>query len=136
MPPTVAGITRQIHCCQCWLHGSQHWQQWICRVIPATVGGIQELQAIGHDITDRKRADIANRNLAHTARLATFGELTALIAHEINQPLCSILSNAETAEVLLRSDNTPKGEVLQILADIRDADLRADETIRRIRALA
>jgi two-component system, LuxR family, sensor kinase FixL len=116
--------------------GSQHWQHWVCHAIPAAAGGYQELQAIGHDITDRKRADIANRNLAHTARLATFGELTAMIAHEITQPLCSILSNAETAELLLRSDNPPKEELLQILADIRDADLRADETIRGIRALA
>jgi two-component system, LuxR family, sensor kinase FixL len=116
--------------------GSQQWQHWICHAIPAVAGGSQELQAIGRDITDRKRVDIANRNLAHTARLATFGELTALIAHEINQPLCSILSNAETAELLLRSENPPKDELLAILADIRDADLRADETIRGIRALA
>jgi two-component system, LuxR family, sensor kinase FixL len=116
--------------------GSQQWQHWTCHVIPAVPGGDQELQAIGRDITDRKRADIANRNLAHTARLATFGELTALIAHEINQPLCSILSNAETAELLLRSENPPKDELLEILADIREADLRADETIRGIRALA
>jgi two-component system, LuxR family, sensor kinase FixL len=116
--------------------GIQHWQHWICRAIPVAGGASTEFQAIGHDITDRKRADIANRNLAHTARLATFGELTAMIAHEINQPLCTILSNAEAAELLLERKEPPLQEIREILADIREADLRADATIRGIRALS
>jgi signal transduction histidine kinase len=74
--------------------------------------------------------------LMHAARLAMVGELTAGIAHEINQPLGAILSNADTAELLLdRGDPAQLDEVRQILADIRRDDLRASEVIRHLRAL-
>jgi len=58
-----------------------------------------------------------------------------MVAHEINQPLGAILSNAEAAELLLKADQPRLDEVRQILADIRKNDLRADEAIRGIRAL-
>ena len=90
---------------------------------------------ITRDITDRNEAEEANRNLAHASRLAVVGELTASIAHEINQPLGAILSNAEAAEMLLESDSPPVEELRRILADIRSDDVRASETIRRIRML-
>ena len=63
------------------------------------------------DITDRKLAEEANRNLAHVSRVALLGELTASIAHEINQPLGAILSNADAAELLLESESPPLDEV-------------------------
>jgi len=87
------------------------------------------------DITERKRAEEANRGLAHVSRLAVVGELTAMIAHEVNQPLGAILSNADAAEILLKSDDPPLHEIHEILADIRRDDLRAGETIRRTREL-
>jgi C4-dicarboxylate-specific signal transduction histidine kinase len=95
----------------------------------------EELQAIGHDITDRKRADEVQRRLAHSSRLAAVGELTAMVAHEVNQPLCAILSNAEAAETLLSRENPPLDVIREIIKDIRDDDLRADEVIRGIRSL-
>jgi hypothetical protein len=58
-----------------------------------------------------------------------------MVAHEISQPLCAILGNAEAAEQLLLSDTPPLAELRDIVVDIRDADLRADEAIRSIRAL-
>jgi signal transduction histidine kinase len=67
--------------------------------------------------------------------LTIVGELTASIAHEINQPLGAILSNAETAEILLGSKQPHLEEVQKILADIRKDDLRASEVIRRMRDL-
>jgi signal transduction histidine kinase len=73
--------------------------------------------------------------LMHAARLAMMGELTAGIAHEINQPLGAILSNADTAELLLDRDPSQLAEVRQILADIRRDDLRASEVIRHMRSL-
>jgi signal transduction histidine kinase len=73
--------------------------------------------------------------LLHASRLAVAGELTASIAHEINQPLGAILSNADAAEMLLQSDPLRRDELLQILADIKRDDLRASEVIRRLRAL-
>jgi signal transduction histidine kinase len=71
----------------------------------------------------------------HASRLALAGELTASIAHEIKQPLAAILSNAETAEVILRSDLNLRNSLRPILADIRRDDIRASEVIRRLRTL-
>ncbi len=115
--------------------GSRGWQHWICKAIDGGREAPTELQAIGHDITDRKRAEQAHRQLAHTARLAAVGELTAMVAHEINQPLCAILSNAEAAETLLSRENPPLDQIREIIVDIRNDDLRADEVIRGIRSL-
>ncbi len=87
------------------------------------------------DITDRKLVEKASRDLAHASRVASLGELTASIAHEINQPLGAILSNADAAELLLESESPPLDEVRKILADIRNDDIRASEIIRHIRLL-
>ena len=115
--------------------GVSGWQSWVCHVIDAALDEAREIQAIGYDITDRKRAEEAGRQLAHAARFAVVGELTAMVAHEVNQPLCAILSNAEAAEIMLRSDHPPLDELRNILADIRQDDLRADAAIRSIRSL-
>ena len=100
------------------------------------ISGEDSVVIIVRDISDRKRAEEANRNLAHASRLAVVGQLTASIAHEINQPLGAILSNAEAAEMLLESESPPLDEIRQILADIRNDDVRASKTIRHIRMLA
>ena len=73
--------------------------------------------------------------LAHASRLAVAGELTGAIAHEINQPLGAILSNADAADLLLASGADRRDELRAILADIRQDNLRASEVIRRLRAL-
>ncbi|MFT4173655.1 MAG: HAMP domain-containing sensor histidine kinase [Rhodocyclaceae bacterium] len=73
--------------------------------------------------------------LTHALRLITVGELTASIAHEINQPLGAILSNAEAAEMLLNKPAPPMDELRQILADIRADDMRATAVIQQLRAL-
>jgi PAS domain S-box-containing protein len=93
------------------------------------------LLGISIDITDQKLVEKANRNLAHASRVASLGELTTLIAHEINQPLGAILSNADAAELLLESESPPLDEIRKILADIRNDDIRASEIIRHIRLL-
>ncbi|HYJ41773.1 MAG TPA: PAS domain S-box protein, partial [Steroidobacteraceae bacterium] len=115
--------------------GGRGWQHWAFKSIDGAGEIPEELQAIGHDITDRKRADDVQRRLAHSSRLAAVGELTAMVAHEVNQPLCAILSNAEAAETLLSRENPPLQEIREIIRDIRDDDLRADEVIRGIRSL-
>ena len=89
--------------------------------------------------TRRHRAEAAlqrNREeLAHVTRVSTVGELTTSVAHELNQPLGAILSNAEAAEMFLAADPPALDEVRDILADIRKDDQRASEVIRRMRNL-
>jgi signal transduction histidine kinase/ABC-type uncharacterized transport system substrate-binding protein len=87
----------------------------------------------------RQRAELAVQRhrveLAHAGRLATMGELTASIAHEVNQPLGAILANVDAAEMLLDSDDVRPEDLRHILADIRKDDLRANEVVRRLRTL-
>jgi signal transduction histidine kinase len=73
--------------------------------------------------------------LAHVNRFSTAGELTASIAHEINQPLGAILTNAETAEAILDSPSPDIAELKDIVKDILQDDRRATEVIRRMRSL-
>jgi PAS domain S-box-containing protein len=101
----------------------------------ADVAGEPCLITIIRDISDRKRAEEANDRLAHVSRLAVMGELTASIAHEINQPLGAILSNADAAEILLGQDPVPVDELRHVLDDIRKDDIRAGEVMRHMRSL-
>ena len=73
--------------------------------------------------------------LAHAARLATVGELTAAISHEINQPLGAVQSSADAAEMLLEGPSPRLDRVREILANIRAANHRASEVVRRLRTL-
>ena len=72
--------------------------------------------------------------LAHVGRRATAGELSSSIAHELNQPLGAILTNAETAELILESPSPDLTELKEIVADIRRDDQRASEVIHRMRS--
>lgn len=73
--------------------------------------------------------------LAHAGRLATVGELSAAIAHEINQPLAAILSNAEAGEALLESGRMNADTLREILASIRQDERRASGIIEQLRHL-
>jgi signal transduction histidine kinase len=90
-----------------------------------------------HERHLRRDAEAESRNrmseLAHVNRQATAGELSSSIAHELNQPLGSILANAETAEMMLKSERPDLEEIREILADIKRDDQRAGEVIRRLR---
>jgi signal transduction histidine kinase len=87
----------------------------------------------------RRKAEIEARRrmseLAHLNRQATAGEMTASIAHQLNQPLAAILSNAEAAEGLLKNPSPDLQELAEILADIRRDDERASEMIKHLRRL-
>jgi two-component system sensor kinase FixL len=94
------------------------------------------------DITELKHAEEELRavrlDLTHASRLALVGELLASIAHEINQPLTSILSNAGAGLRRMDSGATLDvgAELRDILSDIRDEGRLAAAVIERLRALA
>jgi len=92
------------------------------------------------DIGDRLRAEAAARRLqadfAHAARISMLGELTASIAHEVNQPLAAIATNAEAALRWLDRSEPDVGEVRTIAGRIAADAHRAAEIIGRIRAMA
>jgi len=91
------------------------------------------------DITERKRAESELRRnrdeLAHVTRITTMGELAASLAHELNQPLTAILSNAQAALRFITSKPVDLEEVREILQDIVKDNSRAGDVIRRMRAL-
>ena len=73
--------------------------------------------------------------LTHAARLATAGELSASIAHELNQPLCAMLQNASAAKLILQNASPDLEELRAIVADICVDNHRAANVTARLRAL-
>lgn len=118
------------------------WEKYRWQV--AFVGGIVLIQAVSilillYEHRRRRLAEVEARQrmseLAHVNRFSIAGELTASIAHELNQPLGSILVNTETAALMLESPSLDRDELREILSDIRRDDQRAGEVIRRLRSL-
>jgi signal transduction histidine kinase len=75
------------------------------------------------------------QELAHIGRVSAMGELTASLAHELNQPLTAILNNAQVAQRLLAAEVVDVGEMREILTDIVADEKRAAEVIRGMRGL-
>jgi PAS domain S-box-containing protein len=109
-------------------------------------GGRDEGVAFVVDLTDQKRAEAAAREsdrryreaeleLAHASRVATLGQLSASIAHEINQPLGAALSYANAASHWLAAQPPNLEEARRDLGFIVESGVRASEVIDRIRAL-
>lgn len=73
--------------------------------------------------------------VAHLARVAILGQMSGALAHELNQPLTAILSNAQAAQRLLARGRNDTDDFKQILADIVADDRRAGEVIARLRAM-
>ena len=88
---------------------------------------------------DRARVELDAREqrlqLTHLSRVAMLGELSGGIAHELNQPLTAILSNAQAAQHLVGNKSADPEILVEILRDIIAADQRAGEVIRRLRTL-
>jgi C4-dicarboxylate-specific signal transduction histidine kinase len=97
------------------------------------------LQGVSLDITRRKLAELeaqAHRSeAAHLLRVASLGELSSALAHELKQPLTAILSNVQAAQLLLARDNFDLQQVREILGDIVADDKRAAEVIDRLHVL-
>jgi len=116
------------------------------RIDDPETGQAVNLGNVCRDITDRKRAEAEAREndrrfrememeLAHANRVATMGQLTASIAHEVNQPIAATVTNAQAALRWLRAGSSHLEQVQQSLSSIVEDGTRAGEVIDRIRAL-
>ena len=113
------------------------WQIALTVAVISLQGGLISVLLLEH--RRRQFAEVQSQQrmveLAHVNRFSTAGELTASIAHEINQPLGAILTNTETAQAILKSAKPDISEVNEILSDILKDDQRAADVIRRMRSL-
>ena len=115
-------------------------------------GEIREIHMIGHpvfgpsgdlvefvgtvmDVTERRRAEEERQALAHANRIMTMGQLTASIAHEVNQPIAAVVTNAQAALRWLNMQPPDPVEVRQALDRIVREGKRAGDVISRVRAL-
>jgi two-component system, LuxR family, sensor kinase FixL len=97
------------------------------------IGTVQDIT----EIREMERNLLAIRDeLAHVTRIATMGELIAAIAHELNQPLCAISSNADAAARFMGRVPPHLDEIREILSDISLDARRAGDVIQRIRSMA
>ena len=108
-----------------------------------TNGNFLGYRGTGTNITASIRADHAEHalrkaqaELAHVTRVTTLGELTASIAHEVNQPLAGVIANAEACLRWLDRGTPDLDAVRRSVQWVIDDCCRASEVIRRVRALA
>ena len=94
--------------------------------------------ALISDVTDLRHAERQAKQdhtaLAHASRVSTVAELATSLAHELNQPLAAILSNAQAGQRFLSRKDPDLKEIEEIFADIVADDKRAGDTIQRLRA--
>ena len=117
------------------------WDRYRWQILSAAALMLIEaalILALLYEHRRRRKAEIvAHGRLSELAlmnRRSTVGELSASVAHELQQPLTAILSNTEAAQLLL-ARIPAAGEVMEILADIKRDDVRASEVIKRLRRL-
>jgi len=91
------------------------------------------------DVSERRHAELEAQRmrgeLAHVSRVSTMGALTASLAHQLNQPLTGVLTNAQAAQRFLQSPRPDLGEVRASLSDIVNDSRRARDVIVRVREL-
>jgi len=113
--------------------GTYRWLQWSS----SPAGNL--IYSAARDVTENKRAEAeafqARSQLFQLDRLSRMGELTASLAHELNQPLAAILSNAQAGLRFLQSGKIDLDELREILQDITQDDQRAGSVIRSLRSM-
>ncbi|CAN7422792.1 sensor histidine kinase [Pararhizobium sp. LjRoot255] len=116
-------------------------QHWLAALVAAAVVALQSIVITVLLLERRRRhaAEIQSHHrlleVIHLNQSATAGALSASIAHELNQPLGAIRSNAEAASIVLRSVSPDMKLIEQILVDIQEDDQRAHDIISRMRGL-
>jgi signal transduction histidine kinase len=118
------------------------WEMYRTGAIVALAAFFLETALIAALVLERRRRSAAelatqrlNAQLAHASRLAVAGELTAAIAHEINQPLGAVQTGADAADLILQSGVDRHADLIRIVTRIRNDTMRASDVIRRLRNL-
>jgi PAS domain S-box-containing protein len=131
----IMGAARELHAMR---HDGSEFPAEIL-LTPIRVGDELLTLASVNDISERKRLEqesaVHRDELAHLSRVALLSELSGSLAHELNQPLTAILSNAQAALRFMKQQPPNLGEVNKILGLIVDSDKRAGEVIRRLGAM-
>ena len=124
------------------LEGIEARARWVqCHLYPVkdADGKIAYVVSTYMDITELRRNEQEAREqreaLARVDRATSMGQLTGSIAHELNQPLTGILSNAQAAELILQGDCWERNELAEIMTDIVVDTKRAGDVIRHLRDL-
>jgi signal transduction histidine kinase len=119
--------------------GTVRWIAARGRPGPAVDDGSPRILGVSMDITRQKQAgaeaQVQREELAHLSRVATLAALSGSLAHELTQPLTSVLSNAQAAQRCMARDPPDLVEVSAILADIVSEDRRAGDIIDRLRTM-
>ena len=119
--------------------GGQRQIVWSNVLLTDEDGELAGMLSIGADVTEGRKAQLelrqTQRQMEQLTRANVLGELASALAHELNQPLTGILSNAQAGRRLLASPMPDLAEVRAIVDDIIDDDKRASEVIRRMRSM-
>ena len=119
--------------------GTMVWVEVNSVFVPAGVNNTAFFSVVIIDITKRKRAEEklgeAQNQLAHVSRVNMMGELAASIAHEVNQPLAGMLTNANASLRWLAGDSPNFAEVREAIQRIVRDGNRASDVMARMRAL-
>ena len=119
--------------------GQVRWLRARARSDHDEQGRAFQISGIFMDITSAKEAEAEaerrRKELSHLMRVAVLGELSGAIAHELNQPLTSILSNAQAALRMLGGGSLDRLALREVVNDIVVEDKRASDVIVRLRGL-
>jgi PAS domain S-box-containing protein len=119
--------------------GEYRWFLFRGEPLRSEVGKIVKWYGTTTDIEDRKQAEWslqeAQEGLAHVTRLTTMGELVGAIAHEVNQPIAAIVTNANFCLRQLASATPNPDKLREAISEIVNDGTRASAVISRIRAL-
>jgi PAS domain S-box-containing protein len=120
-------------------YGKTRWVIVRGRCLEDEHGSLLELIGVTIDVSAQKQSDlqlqIQREEMSHLNRVALMGEMTASVAHELNQPLTAIANNASAARRFLQRGNIDPVLLQQLLQDMVTDSQRAGEVIRGIRAL-
>ncbi|WP_172682703.1 sensor histidine kinase [Verrucomicrobium spinosum] len=116
--------------------------RWVvvrARLVRKPNGRLQEIVGVSIDVTKDREQELRmhrqHEEMARLGRVAVLGEMTASLAHELNQPLTAIVTNASAARRFMNRDNPDPEMMNDLLQDITTAGQRAGEIIRGIRSM-